>query len=78
MQRGSNDRRFEWADTQEMGFLGEKDDCKQGNEIYLHDYTRPFRHCPVCYCTCSEEDGESDALRAISLLPQFADIDENK
>ncbi|XP_074110767.1 uncharacterized protein LOC141534979 [Cotesia typhae] len=76
--RGSNDRRFEWADTQEMGFLGEKDDCKQGNEIYLHDYTRPLVHCPVCYCTCSEEDGESDALRAISLLPQFSDIDENK
>ncbi|XP_057340868.1 uncharacterized protein LOC130677947 [Microplitis mediator] len=74
----SSDRRIQWADTTEAGVLGVKGDDCDGEEKLLKDYDKGETTCPVCYCTCAEEDGKSEVLRAISLIPQFSDIKKNK
>ncbi|XP_057337150.1 uncharacterized protein LOC130675459 [Microplitis mediator] len=62
----NSDRRFQWA----------MDSC-EGKKVFLKDRKTLFNYCPTCMCTCAEQDGKSTAIRTISLIPQYADIENN-
>ncbi|CAD6244672.1 GSCOCG00013416001-RA-CDS [Cotesia congregata] len=71
----NSDRRFSWLrsvkdDTSKLLCPG------RVVEMYRTRYKEIF-HCSVCKCICAEQDGNSTAMRTISLIPQFADIRRN-
>ncbi|XP_057339878.1 uncharacterized protein LOC130677221 [Microplitis mediator] len=71
-----SDRRFQWAQL-DSTLLGPSSDTCEGSRVKLKDSTVDFNTCPTCMCTCAEEDGKSKAVRAISFIPQLANIQDN-
>ncbi|XP_057340437.1 uncharacterized protein LOC130677610 [Microplitis mediator] len=74
-----SDRRFQWAELLDYNrkILGESADSCEGKKVVIDEITKSRDTCYTCSCTCAEQDGKSTAIRTISLIPQYADIENN-
>ncbi|XP_057339787.1 uncharacterized protein LOC130677162 [Microplitis mediator] len=73
----NSDRRFQWAKRGDDKILGGSADSCEGKTYLLSEGYTAYKYCRTCMCTCAEQDGISTAIRTISLIPQFADIENN-
>ncbi|CAD6241174.1 GSCOCG00009195001-RA-CDS [Cotesia congregata] len=71
-----SDRRFPWVQAAYKRWGNPSSECN-GTQEKLSDIDTYFLKCSMCLCICSEEDEGSSATRTISLVPQFADIQNN-
>ncbi|XP_057340870.1 uncharacterized protein LOC130677949 [Microplitis mediator] len=75
----SSDRRFQWVKIENKrndSYGNSTNEC-DGTIVNLRDAKKKYSDCSTCGCVCAEEDGNSTAIRAISSIPQFADIEKN-
>ncbi|XP_057340190.1 uncharacterized protein LOC130677444 [Microplitis mediator] len=73
----NSDRRFQWAKRHDNNqVFGEPGDC-EGKRYLIKEGLKSLDYCYTCMCTCAEQDGSSTAIRTISLIPQYADIENN-
>ncbi|XP_008551917.1 uncharacterized protein LOC103574287 [Microplitis demolitor] len=74
----NSDRRFQWAVRfDNKNVYGESASSCEGKQYVIKEGFQNFDFCRTCMCSCAEQDGNSTATRTISLIPQYADIQNN-
>nr|ACE75210.1 conserved hypothetical protein [Glyptapanteles flavicoxis] len=71
----NSSRRFLWSDDVNEDSSYRK--CPGRLVTFDYVWQNDVSRCSVCRCICVEQEGNSTAMRTISLIPQLADIHRN-
>ncbi|KAK0174922.1 hypothetical protein PV327_010629 [Microctonus hyperodae] len=69
-------RRYDYAKNKWGTVYGSENSCT-GSVRHPNGWLRGTVFCDVCFCTCAEQTGYSDAIRTINLRPKITDIQAN-